>query len=57
MIRCLDCGESCVSEDALFMGKEGCLLAHAWYCDKCMEGVDEMLTKWAQKEIEEEGIE
>jgi hypothetical protein len=51
MLRCINCGVYCNSEDDVDEGEEGVILAHAWYCDACYEVVSENL---ARLELERE---
>jgi hypothetical protein len=45
MLRCINCGVYCKSEDDVYEGEEGVILAHAWYCDACYEVVSENLAR------------
>ena len=44
MIKCMNCGVSCVSEEEVFK-KEGVLIGPWWCCDACYEVVSENLAR------------
>jgi hypothetical protein len=52
MIRCINCGVYCKSDEAVYEGKEGVILAYTWFCDACYEAVSENIERLAaEKEV------